>query len=89
MSTTNTPAASPQPEEPSQAAPPSATPAAPQSVERPLLSLHAFTVLLGAAAIGAVAGLLAHAQSHSLTGAVIAGGGAFAASVYGLHKLIG
>ncbi|MBT2506551.1 hypothetical protein J7I98_11715 [Streptomyces sp. ISL-98] len=61
----------------------------PQPAERPLLSLHAFTVLLGAAAIGATAGFLVFAQSHSVAGAVAAGGGAFLLSVPALHKLIG
>lgn len=90
MSTTSSLAAAPQPEEvqPPQSAPPSAAPAL-QSVERPLLSLHAFTVLLGAAANGAVAGFLVHAQSYSMAGAVAAGGGVFLASVPALHKLIG
>ncbi|MFF4951270.1 hypothetical protein ACWC2K_37165 [Streptomyces chattanoogensis] len=60
-----------------------------QPAERPLLSLHAFTVLLGAAGIGATAGFLMFAQSHSVTGAMAAGGGAFLLSVPALHKLIG
>ncbi|NGN63160.1 hypothetical protein G5C51_04460 [Streptomyces sp. A7024] len=56
---------------------------------RPLLSLHAFTVLLGAAVIGAIAAGLAYAQDHSTADAAIAGGGLFLVAVPGLHHLIG
>ncbi|TSB21872.1 hypothetical protein [Streptomyces benahoarensis] len=71
-----------------QPAPPSEPPA-PQPAETPLLSQHAFTVLLGAAAIGVAAGCVTFAQSHSPAGAVAAGGAAFLLSVPALHKLIG
>jgi len=62
-------------------------PPAPQG-ERPLLSVRAFTVLLGAAFIGALAASLLYVESHSAAGAMTAGGGTFLLTVPALHKLI-
>ncbi|GGT55191.1 hypothetical protein GCM10010271_68770 [Streptomyces kurssanovii] len=65
--------------------PPSPGPEAP----RPLLTAHAAIVLLMAALVGAIAGVLTGFSTDNVPGAMLAGLGAAGLSVPVLHNLIG
>lgn len=55
----------------------------------PLLTAHAMLVLVAAAFIGAIVGVLAFLSTGNLAGSLLAGIGGFGASAPVLHKLIG
>lgn len=65
--------------------PPASGPEAP----RPLLSAHAAIVLLMAAVVGAIAGVLTGYSTGNIPGAMLAGLGAAGLSIPVLHNLIG
>lgn len=65
-------------------APPPSTPDS-----EPLLSQHAAVVLLTAAFLGTVVGVLAFLSTGNTAGALLAAVAAAGASVLGLHRLIG
>ncbi|MGW6790758.1 hypothetical protein [Streptomyces chartreusis] len=67
--------------------PPEPSPSSPDA--EPLLSQRAALVLLMAAFIGTVVGVLTFFSASNAAGALLAGVTAFGASTLGLHKLIG
>lgn len=63
-------------------------PSTPPPPDEPLLTQRAALLFLLAMLVGLLAGVLAHLDGHTLAGAALIGGSAFAGALVGLNKLI-